>query len=84
LVSCIVSIYCFLNIAMTKQTITVLANEFTIHRFEAEEPILQKIFESKYYWIGKTEFLFSFKYELRNIELPGSSFRVGLLISTNM
>jgi hypothetical protein len=40
---------------MAKQRITILANEFTIHRFEAEEPIPKKIFESKYYWIGKTE-----------------------------
>jgi len=40
---------------MSKQKITILPNEFTIHRFEATEPIPQKIFESKYYWIGKTE-----------------------------
>lgn len=27
---------------MAKQTITILDNKFTIHRFEAEEPIPQK------------------------------------------
>lgn len=40
---------------MSKQTITILPNEFTIHQFEATEPIPQKIFDSKYYWIGKTD-----------------------------
>ncbi|MCK9425476.1 MAG: hypothetical protein M0Q21_05490 [Ignavibacteriaceae bacterium] len=69
---------------MTKQSITILDNEFTVHRFEATEPIPPKIYESKYYWIGKTEFLFPFKYELRNIEFLRSSFRVGLFISTNI
>lgn len=40
---------------MPKQTITILANEFTIHRFEAKKPIPNIVFESKYYWIGKTD-----------------------------
>jgi len=40
---------------MTKQRITILDNEFTIHRFEATEPIPTNIFGSKYYWIGKTD-----------------------------
>lgn len=40
---------------MTKQSITILANEFTIHRFEATDPIPIKIFKSNYYWIGRTE-----------------------------
>lgn len=40
---------------MTKQSITILNNEFAIHRFEANEPIPTTIFDSKYYWIGKTD-----------------------------
>jgi hypothetical protein len=40
---------------MEKYRLTMLEKEFSIHRFDVEEPIPGKIFAGKYYWIGKTE-----------------------------
>ena len=33
----------------------ILENEFTIHRLNADEIIPSKVYESKFYWIGKTD-----------------------------
>jgi len=40
---------------MIKQTLMVLNNEFTIHRFHPNDTIPNNVFESEFYWIGKTD-----------------------------
>jgi len=40
---------------MTKQSLTTLDHEFTIHRFNSTDAIPKNIFKSKYYWIGRTD-----------------------------
>lgn len=40
---------------MIKKSLIPLENEFTIHRFSPADSIPMNIFESKSYWIGKTD-----------------------------
>ena len=40
---------------MVKNNLAILENEFTIHRFDANETIPNEVYKSKFYWIGKTD-----------------------------
>jgi hypothetical protein len=40
---------------MTKPVLTVLDNEFTIYRFRRDKPVPRSVYESPFYWVGKTD-----------------------------
>lgn len=40
---------------MGKPSLKVLENEFSIYRYQADEPIPSSVFNSTFYWIGKTD-----------------------------
>ncbi len=40
---------------MLNKRLEILKDEFTIHRFDLNETIPDKVYNSKFYWIGKTD-----------------------------
>lgn len=40
---------------MINKQLSILENNFTIHRFDVNETIPAQVYKSKFYWIGKTD-----------------------------
>lgn len=40
---------------MKKPALRLLDSEFTIYRFQPNEPVPSSVYESPFYWLGKTE-----------------------------
>ena len=61
---------------MDKATLTVLNDEFTIHRFAPTAPVPPAVFERPFYWLGRTDHELSVVCE-SSVELPADRHESG-------